>query len=288
MVWYNWKRNVVRNTTPQARWKRLGNEMAAAQKRLKYTKYDYRGRPTRFNYNSRNNPYRLDQTRGSNAAPAANNIGTNFSVTNSKTNIQEAENGSLDSKTLYQIDCTFIPQNVASNDINNRENQSILLKGIRIDAMFRNQTGTPMYVRCALINRKNGATPSTTDFFRGYGTTRSADFDSGGNAQALRLRSDPINPDEYNIFKSWAFTLSPSSNETQVGYNASDAGNWRDLSEYVKFNRYLTYDGGSSVTCTQRIFFVYWVCQANETDTFPAVADAFSRQMRVITYFKDA
>jgi len=140
MVWYNWKRSVVSNTTPQARWKRLGNEMASAQKRLKYTKYDHRGVPLRYQHKAYGNRYRLDQTINSRPSSAVNNIGRNYSKTNCKTSVQVSLNGDVNTDTLFVDGLTVIERDITGNEIDNRERDSILMKGVRIDGFFRNNT----------------------------------------------------------------------------------------------------------------------------------------------------
>lgn len=267
---------VRRETGTYARFKRLGSDLYQAHQRLKFTKYDHRG-----------NPVRLDQTRSSESAPAVRNIGRSTPNTDNKTFVIESERSALNTNTLYQIDCTNIPRNSASNFINYRNRDTILFKGLRIDGLFRNDATNPVYVRCALVNRKNGEAPSTTDFFRGYGDRRGADFVSGGDIAALRMRSDPINTDEYNVFKSWQFTLSPSTANTDIGYNREDAANWRDISEYVKINRHLNYDGPGGTTCTERIYFVYWFALGYSTQTMEPLAGAVDRQMRIVAFFND-
>lgn len=284
--------NLKRKTAPASRMRSLGDSMASARKRQ--VTYSSRvsaakkaGTQIMSRFDSRNNPRRLDRTTSFQSSPAVYNIGRAHTDHSNKTNVVENERSARPSETLLQIDTTFIPRNVGNNLINQRDRDTILMKGVRIDALFLNKTTNPMYIRCALVNRKNGATPSTTDFFRGYGDERSADFNSGGNSAHLVKRSDPINADEYNIFKSWQFTLSPSSAETNIGYNSSDAGNWHDLSDYVAINRYLNYDGPGSTTCTERVFFVYWATLAYTQQTSPPVAGAMDVQSRIITFFND-
>lgn len=286
MPWYNWKRNVVRNTSAQARWKRLGNEMSSAQKRLKYTKYDHRGVPKRYQNKAYGNRYRLDQTISNSASAAVNNIGRSYSVTNSKTSVQLSENGFVDTDSLYEAGLTVIERNVTGNEINNRERDTILLKGIRVDAQFRNDTALPLYVRCAIVHRKNGSTVGTNDFFRSYGVNRANDFNSGGTAGSLRLRSDPINTDEYDVLKTWSYTLHPRVSGTITNYNEV-APNWVDVSEYVSINRYVRYEGAAGLTCTEKLYFVFWGAQAGSNSTVAPVVNGFKRQLRLVTFFKD-
>lgn len=309
MKFYTWKRTVSKNTTPYARWRRLGNEMGAARKRLKYTKYDARGRPMR-----------LDRTIPNNPASDIAHLGRNKKAHHSKTNEVYGDVVNVGNKTLYGFDCCRIPRNTSGNAINARERDTILMKGIKITSLFVNQTPVPMYVRVALVNPKISNTVNELAWFRGHGLARAVDFGgfAGGVKQGLIHRSDPINSDKYNILKTWSLELGPQeqsttttepvANETEpvegtvtepttkslglgpAKYNNCGGCpcNYKHLNEYVRINRYLNYESENQESCTEKIFLCYWFTLAEQSAGNPPVDDAVKMEMRAVTYFNEA
>lgn len=304
MKFYTWKRNVQKNTTPYARWKRLGNDMAAAKKRLKYTRYDARGRPIR-----------LDRTVPNNVSSDIAHIGRNQKAHHSKTNEVYGDVVTIGNASLYGFDCCRIPRNTTGNAINARERDTILLKGIKITSLFVNQTAVPMYVRVALVNPKISNTLSELGFFRGHGLARAIDFGgfAGGVKQGLIHRSDPINSDKYNILKTWSLELGPQDQDTTTTQTVqavegetepttkslglgpakyNNCGgcpcNYKHLNEYVRINRYFSYQSDDQESCTEKLYLCYWFTLAEQAAGDAPVDNAVKMEMRAITYFNEA
>jgi len=63
--------------------------------------------------------------------------------------------------------------------------------------------------------------------------------------------------------------------------------NWKDISEYVSINKYLRYEGAAGLTCTEKLYFVYWAAVPGSNSTTEPVVGGLQRQLRLVNFFRD-
>ena len=203
-------------------------------------------------------------------------LGHDVGVATAKSDIGSSGTVNTDTRTLTREAIL----NVGKSDaINARERDIIDLRGFKIClSAINNLTNLPLYLNVAVLSSKFDPTaqPVTTNFFRGEGNTRGADFDL--NRQSVEFHCLPVNTDKYFVMSHKRYMLSRFGDQNQD--HLTDT-------YYVPINRQIRYDT-SDGNSTNRQFYLVWWCDAlNEPSTSIARTDAMQFQWKTVTYFRE-
>lgn len=198
-----------------------------------------------------------------------------------RNNLDDAEPGGLDTRTLYSFALCLIPK-TSINDISQRQRDLVYIGGIKIDLSFLNNSGTntnACWVNIALITPRNQAAPSTIDFFRGSNAnSRSRDFDAS-SLSSLDFKTLPINTDDYIVHFHNRFLLDSSNSNAGTGV--------REFHKYVKIGRQFRYDNAGSTPTSPAPHLVIFLDRLHKGDTGGIDINAASVLKRATIYFRE-
>lgn len=195
-------------------------------------------------------------------------------------------------RTLRYCSLVEIP---SGRDDTERERAVANLSGIKIAFSVDNLKATTadiMYFNFAVIAPKDNnciapvteGTDLAADFFNTQGGVRSQrNRDFNTTLTALEFRSLPINTDKYVVLRHRRIKLMPRTNEAMGKYQ-------RNLDMYIKMNRQMqwkTDEGEGDLRPLNPVFAVWWGDFVNADDGTAGQANAFTRQIRVVNYFRD-
>lgn len=188
------------------------------------------------------------------------------------------ENVNRGTDILYPVDMCDIPLGQALDE---RERYMVNLRGFKIQMYFRQIIGFPTVCNFAIVAGRSKNIISSTDFFRDYGGTRDTAVGSGsGCVKALR----DINTDEYVVLKHSRFVLAePGATSTWK----TDARNscWKLKEFYLPLKRQLRYADSAGTSCNEKVFFVYWFTNLEDTTAATSVPDYCQITHRMIAYY---
>lgn len=175
-----------------------------------------------------------------------------------------------------------ISQTGIGDNINLRERDVIVLKGIKAMQMMRNTANAPMIIHCALITWKNQANVlSTTEFFRSFDGTRAVDFDPTTQS-SMTFCNYPLNTDRMYVHYHKKYWLAP---ETDAQGQMGTEKNIRFHKKYTKFYRQIRYDE-LDVPNNSNLYFVWWADRV-QADIGQAPQLGFSTNTETVSYFRD-
>ena len=203
---------------------------------------------------------------------------------------QNVSGQSLDTRTLYSRNLTFLAQGTA-NDINTRQRQMINLRGFKIRFNIQTLTGAQRwYFHWALIAEKSRTRGipesqdnaiSGTNFFRGNGSSRGIDFQNSLSGNEINFLG--INQDEYVVLKHKRMLLDPVSTN-------GDNHQWqRHVSMYIPIKRQVRYDPSYGDCPTDGAIWSVWWCEGMNgvgSGATPQTNWANIDQF-VVTYFRE-
>ena len=212
-------------------------------------------------------------------APIGQRVGSHTSKTHG---IVNADTELRNTRTLYVTNVTVLTK---GDDIDQRERNSINLRGVKIESFNTNKLGRPMVLHFALVFPKTESTVSTTNFFRqNFGAERGADF--GTPLTANEFNNLGINTDKFVVLKHMRYHLNEDShNQDFRNYNGS---NYASVRKYMKVGRQLQYEQNTATIPTNgNIFVCFWTDEVNAAAGSPALVDAWEHDLRIITYFRE-
>lgn len=217
----------------------------------------------------------------------ARQIGERPGKSNSSRNEQVQQNTSFSSRTLHSDECILLNRNTTSSqEINQRERHTVVVKGIKFCIKVRNFESYPLWCNVAIIHPKSelgvGNDVPNDEFFRAFSTSRVQDF--GISLSGMDLHCFPINTDKYVVLRHKRFTLGSAA-------AFATGGTWppfKLLDFYVKLNRQIRFKGDSATDLEEgQVYCAFW-CDSPDTGTSAAaVADSMQVSRRYITYFKN-
>lgn len=188
----------------------------------------------------------------------------------------------LSTRTLYDEPLLNLSK---GTNIDDRLRDAVNFRGIKICMSLVNKTSTTngqhLYFNYAIVSPKadgDKAIVTTTEFFRGAGTARGADFTTTLNA--LEFRCLPINTDKWNVHKHRRLSLAP--------YSSNEGRNTRTMEWYHKIGRQIRYDdAGAQTPIGKQLFLVYW-CDYQDNNSGTVVqTNVADLQMRFVKYFRE-
>lgn len=174
-------------------------------------------------------------------------------------------------------------------DPNQRQYNSINLKGFRMNLNWRNEMDFPIRVCCAVISPKTAGTQEsptiTQDFFRAYGIERGGPFPVPGQGIAYDdWVNTPINADKYVILHRWDFSLGAKHGEDHQVYGKSI----KAMQKWVPIKRRINYDAQNNDTPQHgRIMLCWWAVRFMATTTTGVESNAVTHSYKIVTYFSD-
>ena len=221
------------------------------------------------------------------ATVRARRIGFRVGSGHAKRNVQQQDIAvtSLNSRAqIIQALCHITQTD--TNAINRRQRQLVNVRGFKFCYSFRNNTDRPLFCNIAIVARKDGSTPNATDWFRGSGTNRNADF-------ALNLTSTefyclPINADKYTILYRKRFTLG-ANNEGLTGSSYQNGPkSYKMWMKYLPFKRQIRYEGTSSSEIDHaQPYIVMWFDRWNAPQNEAQQTAVVEVLRRTVTYFRE-
>lgn len=211
-----------------------------------------------------------------------NKIGEPVGTSGCKTAVTDDNNPTnYDTRTIYSFELTDLGEGY---DRDQRLRKIINLRGFKICLELLNKASNSLYVNVAVLSPKdsNGGI-SATSFFRGNDYARGIDF---GNAlNGLEFHCLPINTDKYNILSHQRYQLvSGTGTGTTVDLQSR---NHTTLDFYVKLNRQLRYDSGSSTPTDGAVYLVVWCDTFGAQTAQTPVAAQLQMTRRAVTYFRE-
>jgi len=191
----------------------------------------------------------------------------------------------LDTQDLRFWDLTAIGK---GDGINERTRQIINLRGFKMQAWFQNRSSLPLVVNWAIAagNQKNVI--SSTDFLRGYGSSRWVGISAGSGLD--RALGD-INIDEYVVLKHKRFSLAEATVNTEgnaVPFNTdAKISSWKMKEFYIPIKRQLRYSTEAAISCLDKVFFVVWVDYPGDATTAGPREKVLKLDFNSVIYFKE-
>lgn len=275
-------RSTYRKTPITTKYNRLFNSMLATKKRL--------AGPPQVQFSR----YELDQIRNAKSQSSVNKSLRSYKqkpVHKRHIADETTPQGSVKAgNSLYALECTEIAQ---GDNINQRERQEIMVKGIKVTWYCENQyTDRVLNLRWFLVQEK-GSTPGTldADFFMGTGTSRMVNFSSLANSTHKMMYS--INREKWTVLAEGKKTLGPrkalithvAPGSSQVP-EAGDLPNFTYMEEYFNVGKLVRYDGTGATDERDPIYFVYFFVDPITQSTSAVAGQAYSR-VSALTYFMD-
>ena len=190
---------------------------------------------------------------------------------------------SKDTRVMYETELSDLAKQT-TGQIDRRERDAAHILGFKINFQMRHlgttTTGPPLQFTWAVIAAKNNNTTPlpVTDFFRTYGSARSANFATTLNA--IEFGSNPINEDLYRVL--WKSTCMIGTQ----GASTNQPPSHKTIAKYIPLNRQITYDSVSGTPNT-RIWVVYWFDYPLNNAGAGSTAAVASVLQNHITYFKE-
>lgn len=190
---------------------------------------------------------------------------------------------SLSTKSLNFVELTSIAH-TSLNEIDSRQRNIIDCSGFKICMFFTNKKLHPVYLNVAVVCPKNPTSGvSNVNFFRGYGTSRAADF-VATNMDGQMFNCTPINDDLYVVLRHQRYVIAGTGDAT---YN-SQTPNYLYINFYQKFNRQLRFDFTSDTSpYNGRCYLVHWFALVDEALSGTPQASAMDRTYHIVQYFKE-
>lgn len=207
----------------------------------------------------------------------------------------------LTSKQGQVVELTYIPQDVNfSEENNNRQRNSINVRGFKLGLECLNQRNQQLYFNYAIVGFKIDVTSGTFDtgpgtnsgdvnqeiqqWFtseRGVGINRSL----GATLTGLETHVLPINQNRFKVLTHKRFIIQSQQGDNELTQGIY-APNTLIHNRWIPFNREITYTGTGPDTANDKIFLVTWCGKFNEG---PGLADtqACQYRRRVVTYFRE-
>lgn len=189
------------------------------------------------------------------AARAFNSLTGGTRLTSDNASRRYASLVSLTSNSLNLLEMTNIGQGTGPNE---RENNSILLKGMAINFMFVNTRPLEkLYLNFAMLTPKQGNLIDNTSFFRSNDVNINEDFASSPDIlSALTKHIRPINADKYIIHFHKRCILGPRGGTTTAIHDLNSPST-KKYKIYYKLNQKVTFSG-TPEQADQKIWIVYW------------------------------
>jgi hypothetical protein len=197
--------------------------------------------------------------------------------------------GVINRRTLAAEAVTSLARQTTGNEINLRERDMINCKGFSLRFYISNNSPSVNYtIRMALVYDKNKTTWTDTDFFRGYGDSRTLDFDgsAAGGLDPCQLLVNPINRDKYAVLWERKINLGPDSDTTDNTDFSRTKDNSLAFNTFVPINRQLRYTGTGATSCADNIFLVAWIDVPAGVATDPSDA-GFIYKRFVVMHWND-
>lgn len=189
----------------------------------------------------------------------------------------------MSTRTLYTLNLVELNKQSAE-EIDRRDRDIANIRGVKICLQFDNQdtNNYPMYVNVAIVSPKDiNTTPLTTEFFRGYGTTRYVNFDNSLSALSFHCR--PINTDLYDVVMHKRLKLGPRIDDTSSMPNAPV----KTLMRYIKINRQFSYDGENAQPVGRNLYMCMWCDEADKLGGSLVQVNKVNCMREIVLYFRE-
>lgn len=191
------------------------------------------------------------------------------------------------SSRRYGTVAAWFTNSIGSNEVTNitqgtgpteRENNSILLKGIAINYMFINNTITKLYLNFAMVTPKQGDL-GNENFFRSNDINTNENFLSNPDVlPAIAKHTRAINADKYIIHFHKRCILG-SRGASATGAFDTNSSSTKRYKMYYKLNQKVTYSTPgipSTEQADQKIYLIYW---CNVVGAVPPIIGGSSLQI---------
>lgn len=182
-------------------------------------------------------------------------------------------------------------------EINERERAMIYVRGVSIKGIFSNvgTAGVYTWAHVAVIAVKDGLPltggvdlTSIGDFYRGFGTSRTQDFDGTGTGNTnLELATLPLNTDRFHVLWKKSIYLGPPSGSSTGASGALVST--RHIRKYIRINRQFRFEDDSAASSTnlptQRVQLIYWFTSPNIVKGAPV--GSVNAAWRTQLYFRE-
>lgn len=203
--------------------------------------------------------------------------------TGKKCDVSVQSSNGRDTRVLFSNSLT--ENIVKGSNIDQRERDTINLRGFKMYFEFTNRFNQPLYCHVAVLVPKNGSTVSTQDFFRAHTTSRAEDFNQGRDS--IEMREFPINTDKNIILMHHRFKLNPKTGDVGQAFNTDGPPNWYKFNRWLTVKRQVRYDGQSNTDNLSNAFLVYWADRFSQAPGSTGVANHFNMAHRITAYFKE-
>lgn len=274
MVWQQLEKRMARSSFPSSydAYKGLQKKMAKWDKKRK--------KP------DASSSYELEQIRKAKTSRVSEKGARSFQQkTIHKRHLVDDTGNNRDGNVLHNLE--LAGPIVSGFGIDNRERQSIYVKGVKLAMYFRNlQEDKTLNLRWALVYEKGGGgAPLNIDFYVGTGGSKTVDFDSV--ASGLHHITYPINRQKWKVLAEGKKTLAPGRTSTSSSpFYSGDVTNDVMIETYVPVGEVVNYDSGTVGTEQQEIYLLYWVVDPTYNNVAPQTANHYSRR-HTILYFTD-
>jgi hypothetical protein len=230
--------------------------------------------------------YRRYKTRSKKSISGRHRIGERVhQATAKRATIVDTDVLDLNTRTLYSVDLTSIPKNIATDDIDRRDRNLANIRGFKLHLVCRHITAHVMQYNIAVISPKSAILVNETNFFRGTGNERGIDFDFA-TLSSNDFRTRHINTDIYNILMHKRYKLHPLTQGAGL-YSIGSGKNWMTFDRWVPLKRQLRYDSTGDVPSSNPVYLVYWWDGLMENVGEVPNNAAIRFMSRVVTHFKD-
>lgn len=189
-------------------------------------------------------------------------------------------------RTLYWNDITIFDANTGSNLLNQRQRDTLLWTGTRVELEVANNTEEAMHFNVALVHTKNNLNPASTDFFRWYGTKRHQDFSV--TLSSCDLATLPINTDKMVVLWHERHTLLPKNSGVTIDFNGQNGSSFKKISRWTPINRQLRFlDSSQNTPIDGQCFLVHWCDNYLKAGGSLPVIDALRIQYYVVNWFRE-
>lgn len=188
-----------------------------------------------------------------------------------------------DTKTLYTQNLISMAH-AGSNDINTRQRNIVNVRGIKLCMEVQNLQEVPLYVNIAVLSNKQGANVQTTDFFRGDGVQRAADF-TASTINGLEYHCRPINIDKYHVWWHRRYRLNALA---QLNNDSTNGKTYFNIDKYLKINRQFQFlNNADTIPENNAPQLVWWCSVFMSSDVTPVLTNAMQMTQRAIVYFRE-
>lgn len=192
----------------------------------------------------------------------------------------------LSTRTLYTKELTNIAKETTGDEIDRRNRDLVNIRGVKLCMQFQNENSVNlhMYVNVAIISPKDcNTTPTTTEFFRSFGASRSEDFDPA-TMTAIMSHYRGINRDIYDVIMHKRMRLGPSIDDSCAMTNPRV----KVLRRYVKIGRQFRFKGSTASPSGRSLWLVYWCDKSNNLTSDTPVANQVFVQHDTALYFRES